>query len=70
MNRTRVKSSNIRSVGYDPNSNILEVEFSHGGIYQYINVPESIFREFLTTPSKGKFHSKNIKGHYSFRKIK
>jgi hypothetical protein len=28
-------------IGYDPENMILEIEFQHGGVYQYFNVPES-----------------------------
>lgn len=39
MNRNPVSSSNVKSVGYDSESSRLEVEFHHGGIYQYYGVP-------------------------------
>ena len=39
MDRQSVRSSNISSIGYDENNRILEIEFRHGGIYQYLNVP-------------------------------
>jgi hypothetical protein len=34
MKRETVGSSNIRSIGYDQNTNILEVEFRSGRVYQ------------------------------------
>ncbi len=45
MDRTSVTSSNIRSIGYDPRSKILEVEFTSGDIYQYFNIQK--IREFI-----------------------
>lgn len=33
MNRVPVSSSNLRAVGYDPNTRTLEVEFLNGGLY-------------------------------------
>ncbi len=39
MDRIQVRSSNIRSIGYDQNRQILEVEFLKGGVYQYFDVP-------------------------------
>ncbi|OQX00458.1 MAG: hypothetical protein BWK73_48340 [Thiothrix lacustris] len=38
-----VSSSNLRSVGYDPETATLEVRFRHGGVYQYYNVPEETY---------------------------
>ena len=38
MKRTSVKSSNILSVGHDPETNTLEIEFKGGGVYSYDGV--------------------------------
>ena len=38
MQRDYVSSSNIVSVGYDPASETLEIEFQSGAVYQYYNV--------------------------------
>ncbi|MBX9810268.1 MAG: KTSC domain-containing protein [Burkholderiales bacterium] len=38
MERRRISASNIRCVGYDARSRVLEIEFGNGGIYQYIRV--------------------------------
>ena len=43
MDRQSVSSSNIVSVGYDPTSETLEVEFQSGGVYQYYNVGQSTY---------------------------
>ena len=45
MKRQSVKSPNHASVGYDAENEILEIEFNHGGVYQYFVVPEKIFEE-------------------------
>ena len=39
MIRDLVASSNIASIGYDPDSETLEIEFTNGSIYQYFNIP-------------------------------
>jgi len=39
MDREMVASSTVLSIGYEPSSNTLEVEFK-SGVYQYYNVPE------------------------------
>ena len=41
MDRTPVSSSNLASVGYDPSTKTLEIEFNDGAVYQYDDVPES-----------------------------
>jgi len=69
MQRTPVKSSNIRSIGYDPQSSILEVEFDSGDIYQYFDVPEYLHQQFMSASSKGRFLREHIKYSYRYQKV-
>lgn len=66
MERVPVASSNLISVGYDPGSQTLEVEFSSGMIYQYFDVPEAHYHELLGAPSPGNYLAQNIKGTYRY----
>lgn len=61
MNRTPVASSNLRSVGYDPDTRTLEVEFLNGGLYRYSGVPVSIHAGLMRASSKGSYFDANIK---------
>lgn len=70
MNRIPVNSSNLASVGFDSNSNTLEIEFNSGSIYQYFNVPESEYRNLMNATSHGKYFSANIKNDYRYRQIR
>ena len=69
MQRQLVSSSTIRSIGYDGSSSTLELEFHHGGIYQYYGVPESVYRELMAADSKGSYLAEGIKGRYRFRRV-
>jgi hypothetical protein len=69
MNRTNVVSSDIKSVGYDVMTRILEIEFNSGGIYQYSGVPEAIYTGLMNTSSHGKYFHEFIKDLYSTRRI-
>ena len=40
VDRMRIKSNDLKSVGYDESMQILEIEFHHGGVYQYFGVPK------------------------------
>ncbi|MCK9446257.1 KTSC domain-containing protein [bacterium] len=53
MDRLSVSSSDIRSIGYDSQSLILEVEFISGDIYQYFNVPKHLYDILINSSSKG-----------------
>ncbi len=65
MERQLVESSNLASIGYDPETSTLEVEFNNGAIWQYFDVPESVWHEFESSESKGKFFGQEVRGQYS-----
>jgi hypothetical protein len=70
MERFPVTSTDINSVGYDIESQILEIEFHNGGVYQYFGVPQNIYDELMGSVSKGKYFNMNIKkAGYSFSKL-
>lgn len=63
MNRLEVDSSNIDSIGYDEETQTLEIEF-RVGIYQYEDVPQYVYYDFINADSKGRFFHQNIKYEY------
>ena len=65
-----VLSSEIEWIGYEQKNRMLQVEFIAGGIYQYDNVPESIHQDFLNAPSHGRYFETEIKGKFSYRKVR
>jgi len=67
MFRKMVNSSNLKSVGYE--NSTLEIEFNSGGIYQYLNVPGTIYSSLMSAPSKGRYLEEYIKPNYQSRKI-
>ena len=69
MNRTPVTSTNILSIGYDAESMTLEVEFQHGAVYQYFEVPQHVYEEFLNAGSHGSFLTKEIKGRFRYARV-
>ena len=66
MKRRSVASSNVSSVGYDPNTGTLEVEFLSGWVYQYYGVPENLYDQMMVAPSKGKFLHMYIKNRFPY----
>jgi hypothetical protein len=72
MNRTTVQSSNIVSIGYDEETQTLEVEFKDGAVYQYFEVPNQVANEFINNPpegSHGKYLATSIKGQYRYTRV-
>ena len=67
MMRDPVASSNVVSVGYDEPSETLEV--TNGTIYQYFNVDEPLFQEFMQAPSKGQFLNTYIRNAHAYSRV-
>lgn len=71
MNRVPVSSSNLSSVGYDPATATLEVEFLNGGVYQYFNVPAYVHAGLMSATSHGShFEAYDKKAGYQYRRIR
>ncbi|MDO5819636.1 MAG: KTSC domain-containing protein [Methanobrevibacter sp.] len=65
-----VRSSNLNEVGYDSTSQILTIRFNNGTVYEYYHVPEQVYNGLMFAGSKGSYHHRNIRGHYSYRRIR
>lgn len=61
MQHTALKSSNLTSAGYDPESKTLEVLFVNGNRYQYENVAEHHFRNLTSHSSPGSYFHAHIR---------
>jgi len=67
MERLAVSSSNIASIGYNPDSETLEIEFlKTGKVYEYYNVPQFMYDRLMEAPSHGIFFNAEIKNAYSY----
>lgn len=66
MQRIPVQSSDLRAVGYDVLSLVLEIEFHSGGIYQYYRVPIEIVDELLGADSLGRYFARQIKNNKKY----
>lgn len=69
MLRSVVSSSTLTSVGYDGGARLLGIEFRHGGVYRYQEVPRAVFEELMRSPSKGRCFDERIRDRYTERQI-
>ena len=69
MERKRVNSSKLRSVGYDEKSMTLEVEMSNGQVYQYVKVYPEVYRRFMAAPNPTSFFEDKIEEDYTGRRV-
>lgn len=69
MERKRVNSSRLRSVGYDEKNQLLEIEMSNGQVYQYTKVSPEVYRRFMAAPNPTTFFDDKIAEEYSSRRV-
>jgi len=70
MERKRVNASTIRSVGYDAEKQLLEIEFSSGSIVQFSGVSPEVHRRFMSSPSPGSFFQDQIDENFPSKRIR
>lgn len=70
MEMIPVNSSNILAIGYNPDSATLTIEFKGNSEYEYYDVPQHEFDNFLAANSKGGYGNQNIYKKYSQQKIR
>jgi hypothetical protein len=69
MQRKRVNSSKIRSVGYDEATRTLEVEMSDGQVFQYSGVYPEVYRRFMAAPNPTSFFDDKIAEEYTAKRV-
>ena len=69
MERKRVNSSKLRAVGYDPKSQMLEVELRDGTLLAYSGVSQEVHRQFMNAPSPTSYYEDKIADDFSARRL-
>ena len=63
-------STNIAGFGYDPDNQVLTVEFKRGASYNYYDVPALIFEGMQAADSKGGYLEGVVKkGPYRYSRV-
>jgi hypothetical protein len=70
MQLTPVESSMIAAIGYDADTQTLEVLFNSGKRYQYYDVPPEEYEGLMAAESKGRYMRSNITDVYDWAPIK
>ena len=69
MTRTPLKSSNIKSVGYDPKTSTMEVEFHSGDVWQYHGVLPHHHTHLMNAPSAGGYFQREIRDRHRCSRV-
>ena len=70
MDRKKVSSSSIRSVGYDERNRVLEVEFTDGRLNQYAGVSAEVHRRLMSAPSIVSYFRDNIEESFTAKRLR
>ncbi len=70
MERKKVSSSSIRSVGYDERNRVLEVEFNDGRITQYSGVSAEVHRRLVSAPSIVSYFRDNVEESFTAKRVR
>ena len=60
------QGNNISEVGYDPETQTLELKFSSGGIYSYAAVPPEIHDKLIHADSPGRYFAVYVRSCYEY----
>lgn len=70
MRRRHLNSSAIASAGYDPDTALLELQFTSGEVYQYFAVPKAVHRGLVEADSAGRYFRDHIRDVYPSRHVR
>jgi hypothetical protein len=62
-------SAVIAAYEYDVPSETLTIRYHSGKAYNYLKVPEKVFKEMRSTMVKGIWFNRHIKGKYPFEEV-
>lgn len=66
MKTIAVDSTTLRTVGYDAERQLLQIEFQDLSIYQYFDVPAAVCEELMQAPSKGAYFNRSIRPRFDY----
>jgi hypothetical protein len=69
MEMKKVNAGNLRAIGYDASTRILQVETT-AGTYQYVSVPADVFRRLSTSSSMWSYYRDNIEDEFTAKRIR
>jgi len=64
-----ISSSNLKRSEYNSEDKTLRVTFNNEMIYEYQEVPHSVYAQFRLAESQGKYFNQNIARKFNYQKI-
>jgi hypothetical protein len=70
VNGWTVPAIGVESSGRHRHSRTLEIEFTSGGAYRYLDVPDAVFEQRKAAPSRGRLFAAEIRGTYRYVRLR
>ena len=70
MVKTEINSRSIKSIAYDAEKKVMEVEFTSTMIYIYNNFPEDLYNRLIESKAIDKFFVSNVVNRYAYIRTK
>ena len=70
MERAAVRSKEIAIVGYEDETQTLEIAFRNGGVYRYTQVPRDIYDRLMSAESLGVYFEQNVKNKFPYTRLR
>ena len=70
MKTIAVDSTTLRTVGYDAECQLLQIEFQDRSLYQYFDVPAALYEKLMHAPSKGAYFNRSIRPRFDYALVK
>ncbi len=70
MHRIPVSSVDITQIGYQEDSETLEIQFSRGEVCQYYTVPSGVYVEVMKSPAKEEYYHARIGERFPCSRIR
>jgi hypothetical protein len=64
-----ITSSNLKRSEYDIENKTLKITFNNEMLYEYEEVPHSIYSQFRLSDSQGKYFNQNISKKFKYKKL-
>ncbi len=64
-----VASTMASAIGYDSESEVLQIEFNSGAVYQYSDMDEDTWDDLNSSNAVGRYYNQYIKGKYQSQRI-
>ena len=70
MKAIPVDSATLRTVGYNAERRLLQLEFQNRSVYQYFEGPAAVYSELMRASSKGFYFNRFIRPHFNCAMVK